>query len=117
MMSQLPAIVDDDDEVEGRPLTALMARFVSAYVSNGSKGSDAAIEAGYAPGSAAVTAYRLVRLRHVQVAIREEQRRTLGELRGSRYAGCAGSLRTMTHPRVCWPMRSSARLTVAACRR
>ena len=58
-------------------LTQQQADFAVNFVANGGNGAEAARDAGYAEAHARVSAYRLVRLPHVQDAIRAEQRRQL----------------------------------------
>lgn len=51
--------------------------FAEYYVLGGGNGAKAAIQAGYAPGSAKQTAYRLLGLSHVQDEIRRQQMMTV----------------------------------------
>ncbi len=57
-------------------LTRRQEAFVRAFVANGDNGSEAARAAGYAASSAYQRAYELLRLPHVQQAIRAELTRT-----------------------------------------
>ncbi len=55
-------------------MTPRRQAFVNAYLANGGNGTAAAIEAGYAKGSAHVTASKLLRLAKVAAAIADAQR-------------------------------------------
>jgi phage terminase small subunit len=59
-------------------LTDQQADFAVNFVANGGNGAEAARDAGYAEANARSAAYKLVRMPHVQDAIRKEQRRQLG---------------------------------------
>lgn len=59
-------------------LTPTQEAFASAYVLNGGKATDAALEAGYAEGSARVRAYELLKKPHVIKRIYELTVSSLG---------------------------------------
>lgn len=61
----------------GKELTDMQAAFVAAFVSNGGKREEAAIEAGYSQATARQQAYELLRKPHVAQAIMSE---TMSEL-------------------------------------
>lgn len=59
-------------------LTDKQAAFVDAYVMNGGRTQDAAIEAGYAEDGARQAGNRLLKLPHIQQALTRETLRVLG---------------------------------------
>jgi hypothetical protein len=61
-------------------MTEQQREFATHYVANGGNGAEAARQAGYAEKSARSSAYKLLRLPHVQAAIKAEQRRVLSEI-------------------------------------
>ena len=61
-------------------VTIQQGDFAAHYVANGGNGAQAAISAGYAEASSRQAAYKLLKLPHVQSAIRAEQRVVLTEL-------------------------------------
>lgn len=61
-------------------LTPQQAEYVRHFSANGGRGTDAAIKAGYAEGSAAQRSYELRHKPHVAAAITAEMRRGVVEL-------------------------------------
>ena len=67
-----------DGQPSARALTARQSRFVEEYLRNGGKQTRAAVDAGYAEGTAPDMGSRLVRLPHIQQAIMRETLQTIG---------------------------------------
>lgn len=71
----LPALSDETAGDGDLSLTDLQRAFVVAYVDSGGEATESARVAGYADPR--VSSFRLLRLAHVQRAIRDEQRRVI----------------------------------------
>jgi hypothetical protein len=61
-------------------LTPKQQRFVACYIANGGNGTQAAIEAGYAPRSAAVTASEMLKMEKVRKKLEAEKTEQLDRL-------------------------------------
>jgi phage terminase small subunit len=77
-MRALPQLRQEVFAEPKRQLTAKQQRFVSEYLANGGKQTEAAETAGYAKDSAATRAYHLLRLPIVQQAIVKETLTAIG---------------------------------------
>lgn len=74
---------------------AKLAIFIEAYVANGGNGKQAAIEAGYAPRSAEVTASRLLRKAKVAEAVEKRRSAALTAAQEATGVTVAGTLREL----------------------
>ena len=61
-------------------VTPKQQRFVAAYIANGGNGTQAAIEAGYAPRSAAPTACEMLKMSKIRVRLEGEKTAQLDRL-------------------------------------